>query len=82
MMFRRDEQVGFRRGRSCTEQVFTLWNICQLRVNNSVYQKPIAEENSDVIAAHCNDHILHNCAKKRTESSIIQCGEFGAKSLF
>jgi len=63
MMFRRDEQVGFRRGRSCTEQVFTLWNICQLRVNNSVYQKPIAEENSDVIAAHCNDHILHNCAK-------------------
>ena len=32
-------------------------------VNNSVYQKLIAEENSEIIAAHCNDHILHNCAK-------------------
>ena len=32
-------------------------------VNNSVYQKLIAEENPEIIAAHCNDHILHNCAK-------------------
>jgi len=32
-------------------------------VNNSVYQKLAAEENPDIIAAHCNDHILHNCAK-------------------
>lgn len=32
-------------------------------VNNSVYQKLKAEVNNDIIAAHCNDHILHNCAK-------------------
>ncbi|GFX56297.1 uncharacterized protein TNCV_2242311 [Trichonephila clavipes] len=32
-------------------------------VNNSVFQKLKSEENNDVIAVHCNDHILHNCAK-------------------
>ncbi|GFT18104.1 uncharacterized protein TNCV_182861 [Trichonephila clavipes] len=31
-------------------------------VNNSVFQKLKSEEN-DIIAAHCNDHIFHNCAK-------------------
>ncbi|GFS75352.1 dimer_Tnp_hAT domain-containing protein [Trichonephila clavipes] len=32
-------------------------------VNNSVFQKLKSEENNDIIAAHCNDHIFHNCAK-------------------
>jgi hAT family C-terminal dimerisation region len=32
-------------------------------VNNSVYQKLVEQENENIIAAHCNDHILHNCAK-------------------
>ena len=32
-------------------------------VNNSVYQKLVDQENQNIIAAHCNDHILHNCAK-------------------
>ncbi|GFV98679.1 uncharacterized protein TNCV_1453651 [Trichonephila clavipes] len=32
-------------------------------VNNSVFQKLKSEENNDIIAAHCNDHIIHNCAK-------------------
>lgn len=32
-------------------------------VNNSVYQKLEEEENSNIIAVHCNDHIIHNCAK-------------------
>ena len=32
-------------------------------INNSVFQKLTSEENKDIIAAHCNDHILHNCAK-------------------
>ncbi|GFV25512.1 uncharacterized protein TNCV_1147821 [Trichonephila clavipes] len=31
-------------------------------VNNSVFQKLKSEEN-DIIVAHCNDHIFHNCAK-------------------
>ncbi|GFY30686.1 dimer_Tnp_hAT domain-containing protein [Trichonephila clavipes] len=31
-------------------------------VNNSVFQKLKSEEN-DIIAAHCNDHIFHNCSK-------------------
>ncbi|GFW76342.1 uncharacterized protein TNCV_1581211 [Trichonephila clavipes] len=32
-------------------------------VNNSVFQKLKSEENNDIIAAHCNDHIFHNCSK-------------------
>ncbi|GFW67859.1 uncharacterized protein TNCV_3871891 [Trichonephila clavipes] len=32
-------------------------------VNNFVFQKLKSEENNDIIAAHCNDHIFHNCAK-------------------
>ncbi|GFU98718.1 disintegrin and metalloproteinase domain-containing protein 29 [Trichonephila clavipes] len=32
-------------------------------VNNYVFKKLKSEENNDIIAAHCNDHILHNCAK-------------------
>ena len=32
-------------------------------VNNSVYQKCVAQENQKIIAAHYNHHILHNCAK-------------------
>ncbi|GFW64737.1 uncharacterized protein TNCV_4450401 [Trichonephila clavipes] len=32
-------------------------------VNNSVFQKLKSDENNDIIAAHCNDHIFHNCAK-------------------
>ncbi|GFV07519.1 uncharacterized protein TNCV_2158481 [Trichonephila clavipes] len=32
-------------------------------VNNSVFQKLKSEENNDIIAAHCNDNIFHNCAK-------------------
>ncbi|GFW25752.1 uncharacterized protein TNCV_1310131 [Trichonephila clavipes] len=32
-------------------------------VNNSAFQKLKSEENNDIIAAHCNDHIFHNCAK-------------------
>ncbi|GFV36700.1 uncharacterized protein TNCV_1033761 [Trichonephila clavipes] len=32
-------------------------------VNISVFQKLKSEENNDIIAAHCNDHIFHNCAK-------------------
>lgn len=32
-------------------------------VNNSVFQKLIDEENKGIIAAHCNDHVLHNCVK-------------------
>jgi hypothetical protein len=32
-------------------------------INNSVYQKLVSEENKSIIAAHCNDHVLHNCAK-------------------
>ncbi|GFU73487.1 uncharacterized protein TNCV_2101131 [Trichonephila clavipes] len=32
-------------------------------VNNSVFQKLKSEENNNIIAAHCNDHIFHNCAK-------------------
>ncbi|GFU79356.1 uncharacterized protein TNCV_3169991 [Trichonephila clavipes] len=32
-------------------------------VNNSVFQKLKSEENKYIIAAHCNDHIFHNCAK-------------------
>ncbi|GFS98471.1 dimer_Tnp_hAT domain-containing protein [Trichonephila clavipes] len=32
-------------------------------VNNSVFQKLKSEENNDIIAARCNDHIFHNCAK-------------------
>ncbi|GFW00638.1 uncharacterized protein TNCV_2283841 [Trichonephila clavipes] len=32
-------------------------------VNNSIFQKLKSEENNDIIAAHCNDHIFHNCAK-------------------
>ncbi|GFV50807.1 uncharacterized protein TNCV_4237621 [Trichonephila clavipes] len=32
-------------------------------VNNSVFQKLKSEENNDIIDAHCNDHIFHNCAK-------------------
>jgi len=32
-------------------------------VNNSVFQKLVKEENKTIIAAHCNDHIIHNCAK-------------------
>ena len=31
--------------------------------NNSVFEKLSSEENSDIVPAHCNDHILHNCAK-------------------
>ncbi|GFS59064.1 uncharacterized protein TNCV_69591 [Trichonephila clavipes] len=31
-------------------------------VNNSVFQKLKSEENNDIIAAHCTDHIFHNCA--------------------
>lgn len=31
-------------------------------INKSVYQK-ILNENPHAVAAHCNDHILHNCAK-------------------
>ncbi|GFX22456.1 uncharacterized protein TNCV_3600881 [Trichonephila clavipes] len=32
-------------------------------VNNSVFQKLKSEKNNDIIAAHCNDHRFHNCAK-------------------
>ncbi|GFS85023.1 uncharacterized protein TNCV_1306281 [Trichonephila clavipes] len=32
-------------------------------VNNSVFQNLKSEENNDIIASHCNDHIFHNCAK-------------------
>ncbi|GFV41677.1 uncharacterized protein TNCV_3628281 [Trichonephila clavipes] len=32
-------------------------------VNNSVFQNLKSEENNDIIAAHCKDHIFHNCAK-------------------
>jgi hypothetical protein len=32
-------------------------------VNNSVFQKICEQENSNIIATHCNDHIVHNCAK-------------------
>lgn len=32
-------------------------------INNSVFQKLSSQENKNIIAAHCNDHILHNCAK-------------------
>ncbi|GFV99721.1 dimer_Tnp_hAT domain-containing protein [Trichonephila clavipes] len=32
-------------------------------VNNPVFQKLKSEENNDIIDAHCNDHIFHNCAK-------------------
>ncbi|GFU96465.1 uncharacterized protein TNCV_90381 [Trichonephila clavipes] len=32
-------------------------------VNNSVFQKLKSEQNNDIIAAHCNDHIFHNCTK-------------------
>ena len=32
-------------------------------VVNSVYKKLQSEENNDIIAANCSDHILHNCAK-------------------
>ena len=32
-------------------------------INNSVFQKLSTQENENIIAAHCNDHILHNCAK-------------------
>ncbi|GFT49951.1 uncharacterized protein TNCV_4175791 [Trichonephila clavipes] len=32
-------------------------------VNNSVFQTLKSEENNDIIAAHCNDHIFHKCAK-------------------
>ncbi|GFX72943.1 uncharacterized protein TNCV_1752491 [Trichonephila clavipes] len=27
------------------------------------FKKLKSEENNDIIAAHCNDHIFHNCAK-------------------
>ena len=32
-------------------------------ISNSVYTKLQSEENNDIITGHCNDHILHNCAK-------------------
>ncbi|XP_075770062.1 uncharacterized protein LOC142823237 [Pelodiscus sinensis] len=32
-------------------------------VNNSVFQKLAEQENENIIAAHCINHILHNCAK-------------------
>jgi hypothetical protein len=32
-------------------------------VNNSAFQKICEQENSNIIAAHCNNHIVHNCAK-------------------
>src|ERR1051325_2493648 len=32
-------------------------------INNSVFQKITSQENKNVISAHCNDHILYNCAK-------------------
>lgn len=32
-------------------------------VNNSVFQKLKSEENSEIIAAHCNEYIFHNCTK-------------------
>jgi hypothetical protein len=45
-------------------------------VNNSVYQKLVDEENKSIIAAHCNDHILHNYAK-----SALKCLSFDVEDV-
>ena len=47
---------------SCRGKTFPYASV-NYGVINSVYQKLQSEENNDIIAAHCNDHILHNCAK-------------------
>ena len=36
-------------------------------INYSVFQKITSQENKNVIAAHCNYHILHNCAKNASK---------------
>ncbi|GFT64730.1 dimer_Tnp_hAT domain-containing protein [Trichonephila clavipes] len=47
-------------------------------VNNSVFQKLKSEENNDIIAAHCNDHIFHNCAKTalKKREDLKECFDF------
>jgi hypothetical protein len=39
-------------------------------VNNSVFQKIFEQENSNIIADHCNYHIVHNC-KTCFESNVV-----------
>ncbi|GFT33861.1 uncharacterized protein TNCV_4383541 [Trichonephila clavipes] len=50
-------------------------------INNSVFQRLKSEENNDIIAAHCNDHIFHNCANNALKVMPVDVGKYSDESI-